>query len=143
MPLLQSTCQVPGLKKAEIDGRLEEAGIDKVYVFCVNDGAVMTAWKKDQGLAGSDLIEFVADTDADLTEALGLLLTGDGKPYGKAEGPNNALGYHTKRCKRSAMFVDNGVLKVMQVAEAPDDPAGDARPEVSCIENMLKLISEL
>jgi hypothetical protein len=40
----------------------------------------MTAWKKDMGLAGSDLIEFVADTDADLTVALGLVLTGDGKP---------------------------------------------------------------
>ena len=47
-----------------------------VYVVCVNDGAVMTAWKKDMGLAGSELIEFVADTDADLTEALGLVLTG-------------------------------------------------------------------
>ena len=31
----------------------------------------------------------------------------------------------------------------MQIAEAPDDPAGDDRPEVSCIENMLKLIGEL
>jgi len=134
---------VPGLKTAEIDGRLEEAGIDMVYVMCVNDGAVMTAWKKDMGLAGSELIEFVADTDADLTEALGILLTGDGKPYSKSEGPNNALGYHTKRCKRAAMYIDDGVIKVIQIAEAADDPAGDARPEVSCVENMLKLISEL
>jgi len=134
---------VPGLKAAEIDGRLEEAGIDKVYVMCVNDGAVMTAWKKDMGLAGSDLIEFVADTDADLTEALGIVLTGDGKPYGKTAGPNNALGYHTKRCKRSAMYLDNGVVKCMAIAEAEDDPAGDARPEASCIENMLLLISKL
>ena len=114
-----------------------------VYVVCVNDGAVMTAWKKDMGLAGSEMIEFVADTDADLTEALGLVLTGSGKPYGKSNGPNNALGFHTKRCKRSAMFVDNGVVKVMQIAEAPDDPAGDDRPEVSCIENMLSLIGKL
>jgi len=113
-----------------------------VYVFCVNDGAVMTAWKKDQGLAGSDLIEFLADTQADLTDALGLVLTGTDKPYGKFEGPNNALGQHTKRCKRSAMFVVDGKIEVMQIAEAPDDPAGDDRPEVSCIENMLKLIGE-
>ena len=42
-----------------------------VYVVCVNDGAVMAAWKKDQGLAGSDLIEFAADTHATLTDALG------------------------------------------------------------------------
>ena len=114
-----------------------------MLVFCVNDGAVMKAWKKDMGLEGSDMIEFLADTHADLTEALGLTLTGDGKPYPKGDGPNKALGFHTKRCKRSAMFVDNGVIKVMQIAEAPDDPAGDARPEVSCIENMLALIDKL
>lgn len=35
-----------------------------VYLYCVNDGAVMTACKKDQGLAASELIEFVADTQA-------------------------------------------------------------------------------
>ena len=117
--------------------------VDKVYVFCVNDAAVMQAWKKDQGLAGSELIEFVADTDADLTKALGLVLTGDGKPYGKSEGPNNALGYHTMRCKRSAMYCVDGVLKAMRIAEAPDDPAGDDKPEESCIENMLKVIAAL
>lgn len=133
---------MPGLKKAEIDGRLEAAGIDMVYVFCVNDGAVMTAWKTDQGLAGSDMIEFLADTHGELTDALGLTLTGAGKPYAQGEGPNKALGFHTKRCKRSAMYVVDGVIKVMQIAEAPDDPAGDARPEVSCVENMLKLIAE-
>ena len=61
---------MPGLKAAEIDGRLEAAGIEMVYVVCVNDGAVMTAWKKDQGLAGSELIEFVADKDGALTNAV-------------------------------------------------------------------------
>ena len=45
--------------------------------------------------------------------------------------------------QRSAMYVVDGVVKVMQVSEAEDDPAGDARPEASCVENMLKLISEL
>ena len=134
---------MPGLKAAEIDGRLEAAGIDKVYVFCVNDGAVMKAWKKAMGLEGSELIEFLADTHGDLTEALGLVLTGDGKPYPKGDGPNKALGFHTKRCKRCAMFVDDGTVKVMQVAEAADDPAGDARPEASCVENMLELIGKL
>ena len=134
---------MPGLKAAEIDGRLEAAGIEMVYVVCVNDGAVMTAWKKDQGLAASDLIEFVADTDSDLTDALGLQLTGDGKPYGKSSGPNNALGYNSRRCKRTCMYVDHGVVKVMQVAEALDDPAGDDRPELACIENILKLMAAL
>ena len=41
------------------------------------------------------------------------------------------------------MFVDDGTVKVMQVAEAADDPAGDARPEASCVENMLELIGKL
>lgn len=100
----------------------------------------MTAWKKDQGLAGSELIEFVADTDADLTKAMGIVLTGEGKPYGKSEGPNNALGFHTMRCKRGSYYVVDGVVKAMAIAEADDDPAGDARPEASCIENMLELI---
>jgi 2-Cys peroxiredoxin 5 len=139
----RSKCQVPGLKAAEIDGRLEAAGIEMVYVFCVNDGAVMTAWKDSMGLAGSDMIEFLADTHGELTEALGLTLTGPGKAYAQGEGPNKALGFHTKRCKRSAMYVVDGVIKVMQVSEAPDDPAGDAHPEASCIENMIKLIGEL
>lgn len=112
--------------------------------MCVNDGAVMTAWKKDQGLAGSELIDFVADTNAELTAALGIQMTGTENPFVKGlEGPNMALGIHTKRCKRSAMYIEGGAIKVLQIAEAADDPAGDARPEVSCIENMLKLIEEL
>ena len=122
-------------------------GIDKVYVFCVNDGAVMEAWKKDQGLAGSDLIEFVADVQAALTEALGIMLTGEGKPYGAGEGPNYALGFHTKRCKRSAIYVVDGVIKVMSISEGgPNgefDPAGDSFPQSSCIENVLELIGKL
>ena len=110
-------------------------GIDEVIVYCVNDGAVMKAWKKDQGLAGSEMIEFVADTQAALTEALGIVLTTPGM------GPCRVLGAHTKRCKRTAMYVVDGVIKVVQVAEAEDDPAGDARPEATLIETMLPLIA--
>ena len=50
---------LPGLKAAEIDGRLEAAGIDKVYVFCVNDGAVMKAWKKVRASLDPDGDRFV------------------------------------------------------------------------------------
>jgi len=105
-----------------------------VYVFCVNDGAVMTAWKKQQGVDSSELIEFVADTQAALTTALDLVLTGN-------PGPAGLLGAQTNRCKRSCMYVVDGVIKVLQIAEAEDDPAGDARPEASLIETMLPLIA--
>ena len=53
---------MPGLKAAEIDGRLEAAGIEMVYVVCVNDGAVMSAWGDDQGVGGSEFITMMGDT---------------------------------------------------------------------------------
>jgi len=115
-----------------------------VYVYCVNDAAVMQAWKKDQGLAGSEMIEFLADKDADLTNALGLRLTGSDMPYGQFDGPNNALGMHTNRCKRTAIYVKDGIVKAMGVADGgPNgeaDPAGDDFPENSLIEAMLPKI---
>jgi len=106
-----------------------------VYVSCVNDGAVMAAWKKDQGLAGSDMIEMVADTQAALTQALDIVLTTNA-------GPARVLGAHTIRSKRAAIYVDNGIIKEFEIAEAEDDPAGDDRPEKSCIEAMLPLIEK-
>ena len=114
-----------------------------MFVFCVNDAAVMQAWKKDQGLLGSEMIEFLADKDADLTNALGLRLTGTDKPYGQFEGPNNALGMNSNRCKRTSIFVQDGVVKAMGIAEAPDDPAGDDFPEESLIEAMIPKIKAI
>ena len=145
---------MPGLKAAEIDGRLEESDIDKVLVMCVNDAAVMQAWKKDQGLLQSEYIEFIADKDADVTNACGLKLTGkdatfhDGTPIGQFDGPNNALGMNSNRCKRTAIYVDGGVVKAMGISAGPGpagekDPAGDDFPEASCIEAMLEKIKAL
>ena len=107
-----------------------------MYIVAVNDGAVMNAWKKDQGLGGSDLIEFAADTSAELTVALDLVLTTHPGPAGK-------LGAHTMRCKRSSIFVVDGVIKIIQIAEGEDDPAGDDKPEACLIETMLPLIAAL
>ena len=45
-----------------------------------------------QGLAASELIEFVADTQAALTDALDLAIS--------HPGPHYKLGSHTKRCHR-------------------------------------------
>lgn len=93
----------------------------------------MTGWKKDQGLAGSDLIEFVADTQANLTKALDIVLTSH-------PGPASVLGAQTLRCKRAAIYVVDGVIKVFEIAEADDDPAGDAKPDKTLIEAVLPLI---
>uniref|UniRef100_A0A7S4EVP1 Uncharacterized protein n=1 Tax=Chrysotila carterae TaxID=13221 RepID=A0A7S4EVP1_CHRCT len=89
----------------------------------------MAAWKKDQGLTSESMIEFLADTQSELTEKLGITIT--------HPGPGSVLGAQTKRCKRSALFVDDGVIKVFNVSERPDDPAGDDDPSASCVEAML------
>jgi len=86
----------------------------------------MQAWAKDQGIEGS-ILQFVADPNSELTSALDLELT--------HEGPVGVLG--PKRCKRFAMYIDDGVIKTMEVSESEDDPAGDENPESSCVDNML------
>ena len=71
--------------------------VDKVYVFCVNDAAVMKAWAKDQGIDDNDKrastyyvaraeskITLLADTRGELAEALDLVID--------HPGPNHVLG---------------------------------------------------
>jgi len=108
---------------------LKAKGIDEVLVYCVNDGAVMEAWAKDQGVAGS-MITFLADTRCEFTKALDLVLD--------HPGPMGVLG--NPRSKRFAIYADDGVIKHLAVSEAADDPAGDADPSASCVEAMLEAI---
>jgi len=118
---------VPQYKEAR--NELRAKGIDEVIVYCVNDPAVMGAWAKDQKIAGS-IVTFVADQSSNLTEALGLVLD--------HEGPRRALG--NPRGKRSAVYVDHGVVKHVAVSETPDDPTGDDDISASSAAGMLKVI---
>lgn len=97
-----------------------------MLVFCVNDAAVMTAWHKQQGCAGS-MITFLGDPSSELTQALGLVLD--------HPGPMSKLGY--PRCKRFSMFLDDGIIKTFNIASRDDDPAGDDFPEITLVEKML------
>lgn len=101
-------------------------------MFCVNDGAVMNAWAKDQGTTDS-LITMVGDPHGDLTKALGMELTHPG-PTGKG-----IVG----RCKRFAMYVVDGIIKWIQTSEKPDDPAGDDFPEATCAPALLDAIASI
>merc|ERR550532_1415074 len=112
------------LKKQD---ELKAKGISDVIVFCVNDGAVMKAWAKDQGIEGS-IITFLGDPRSELTDALGLVLD--------HPGPMSVLG--TTRCKRFSLLVDNGVVKTVNVAASGTDPAGDDDPTISLVEKMLE-----
>lgn len=89
----------------------------------------MKAWAATQNVEGS-IITFMADTQGDLTKALGSEMTDPG-PIGVLGGP---------RCKRQAIYVEDGVIKAFEIAEGPDDPAGDAKPDVTLVEHMLTLI---
>jgi 2-Cys peroxiredoxin 5 len=105
---------------------LKAKGVSDVICYCVNDGAVMDAWAKDQGVEGS-IITFLGDTRMELTKALGVVLD--------HPGPMGVLG--NPRCKRFSMLIEDGVIKTINVAEAEGDPSGDGNPTVSLVDKML------
>jgi peroxiredoxin len=107
--------------------KLKEKGVSDIIVYCVNDGAVMDAWAKDQGVEGS-IIRFFGDPASELTEALGLVL--------KHPGPMAKLG--NPRCKRFSMLIDDGTIKTINVAHTDADPAGDDDPSATLAEKMLQ-----
>lgn len=123
-----STRQVPGY--LEHQDALKEVGVDEVIIYCVNDGAVMMAWAEDQGVKGDSMITLMGDPYGDLTSALEMEMTHAGPV---------SVGI-TGRCKRFALYVENGVVKLLRVAEAEDDPAGDDRPEVTLADAMVDAI---
>ena len=100
-----------------------------MLVYAVNDGAVMLAWAKNQKV-GLSMVKLMGDPKGDLTKALDLEMT--------HEGPQSKGLYG--RCKRHAMFIDHGVIKAINVSEAPDDPAGDADPSNTLAEAMIAAI---
>mmetsp|Transcript_117430 Transcript_117430/g.332726 ORF Transcript_117430/g.332726 Transcript_117430/m.332726 type:complete len:94 (-) Transcript_117430:380-661(-) len=91
----------------------------------------MGAWAENQKIEGSN-ITFLGDPRSELTEELGLGLD--------HPGPMSVLG--NPRCKRFAMYLDDGVIKTLHVAEAEDDPAGDANPASTFVEKMLEDIPD-
>jgi len=120
---------VPGYLNKEAE--LKAKGVAEVIVYCCNDGAVMMAWGKNQGVEGS-LITMMGDTQGSLTSALGVTMT--------HPGPTSVLG--APRCQRHAIYVEDGIIKAFEVAATPDDPAGDAKPDVTLADNMLSKIPD-
>ena len=83
---------------------IKAKGIDTIAVTAVNDPFVMNEWKKASGAEGK--IEFLADGNGDFAKALDMTLDGSG----------NGLGL---RSKRYSMVIDNGVIKTLNVEDAP------------------------
>jgi peroxiredoxin len=113
----------PTCHKNHLPGFLQNAeaikakGVDAIAVTAVNDGFVMDAWKKATGAEGK--IEFLADGNGEFAKAIDMTLDGSG----------NGLGL---RSKRYSMLVEDGVVKKLNIEEAP------GKAETSGAEALLK-----
>jgi glutaredoxin/glutathione-dependent peroxiredoxin len=96
---------------------LRAKGVDTIAVTSVNDVFVMTEWKKASGAEGK--IEFLADGNGDFAKALDLTL----------DGSAGGLGL---RSKRYSMLVENGVVKQLNIEDAP------GKAETSSAETLLR-----
>lgn len=123
--------QVPGyLEKVDV---LKQVGVDEVIVYCVNDGAVMAAWSKNQGVPTEGIMTMMGDPSGQVTAAFEMELDHPG-PI--------SVGLHG-RCKRFALYAEDGDIKIVHVSESEDDPAGDDFPEFSCAPSMIEAIQDL
>jgi peroxiredoxin len=83
---------------------IKAKGIDAIAVTGVNDVFVMDAWKKSSGADGK--VDFLADGNAEFAKAIDMAFDGSG----------NGLG---TRSKRYSMLVEDGVVKKLNIEEAP------------------------
>lgn len=86
------------------EAKLRAAGADRIVCAAANDSHVMKAWAEASGALGK--IDFLADGNAELAEALGLAKDYTGSGMGK-------------RFTRSAMLIRNGVVEGVFVEDAP------------------------
>jgi len=97
--------------------KIKGKGIDTIAVTGVNDVFVMDAWKQNTGAEGK--VEFLADGSANFAKALGL----------SVDLGERGLG---TRSQRYCMVVDDGVVKTLNVEDAP------GKADISGAENLLK-----
>jgi len=92
-------------------------GVDEIAMTSVNDPFVLMEWSKATGSAGH--IAFLSDGNADFAKALGL----------EFDASMGGLGV---RSRRYSMLVEDGVIKKLNVEEAP------GKAETSSAETLLK-----
>ena len=113
----------PGCSLAHLPGyvvhadQIKAKGVDSIVCLSVNDAFVMGAWGEAQN---AEQIIMLADGNAELTQALGLVL--DGSSFGMGT-----------RSQRYSMLVNDGTVEALNV-----EPAGGI--DVSSAEAMLALL---
>ena|SRR5579872_2330980 len=82
----------------------KEKGVDEIAMTSVNDHFVLAAWSKATGADGK--IKFLADGNGEFAKAAGL----------DFDAAGGGLGL---RSKRYSMLVEDGVVKKLNIEEAP------------------------
>jgi peroxiredoxin len=106
------TCHVnhlPGFVANE--AKLRAAGVDRIVCATVNDHHVVKAWAQASGALGA--VDFIADGNAELAEALGLMKDFSGSGMGM-------------RYARAALLIRNGIVDAVFVEDAPGVNASGA-----------------
>lgn len=104
----------------ELVPRFRQAGVDEVICLSVNDGFVMEAWGREQGVRH---VTLVPDGNGEFSRGMGMLVDKDDLGFGP-------------RSWRYSMLVDDGVIEKMFIEpEQPGDPY-----EVSDADTMLRYL---
>lgn len=117
-----SAYQLPGFEEKYDD--FIGSGIDAIYCISVNDGFVMNAWAKDQGI---EKVKLVPDGNAYFTRSMGMLVTKSNLGFGE-------------RSWRYAAVVDNGIIEKLFVEAGKRDNADTDPYEVTNPETILSYL---
>jgi peroxiredoxin len=102
-----SAYQLPGFE--EKYDEFAALGIDEIYCISVNDGFVMNAWAKDQGI---EKVKLIPDGNAYFTRGMGQLVSKSNLGFGE-------------RSWRYAAVVTDGVIEKLFEEQGKSDNAGD------------------
>ncbi|MHA6265964.1 redoxin family protein [Aliiroseovarius sp. CAU 1755] len=98
-----TTAHVPSFIRTKAD--FDKKGVDEVICVSVNDPFVMQAWGESTGAAKAG-ITMLADAEGAFTKAIGMAFTAP--PVGLIN-----------RSQRFAMYVEDGVVKVLNAEDNP------------------------
>jgi len=117
-----SAYQLPGFE--EKYDEFTTLGIDAIYCISVNDGFVMNAWAKDQGI---EKVTLVPDGNAYFTRSMGYLVNKSNLGFGE-------------RSWRYAAVVENGLIEKLFLEEGLRDNADTDPYEASTPEAVLEYV---
>src|SRR6185369_367949 len=116
------TCSSSHLPRyEELAPVFREAGVDEIACLSVNDGFVMEAWARDQGVKA---VRVVADGNGDFSREMGMLVD------------KSDLGFGPRSWRYSMLVRDGKIEKMFIEPEKPGDPY-----EVSDADTMLRYLN--